>query len=335
MKSSFDATFNQDNFDSKFKKTAMETKIIKGEIIKDKIFNEVKQEIARIEATYKTAPGIAFVGFSYTPLAKYNIPLHFQTAQAMGFRVFTEILPNHASEPEVFAVIDNLNTREDVHAIVLLQPLPDQLNPVRIVSRIDPLKEVEGFHPVNMMSTMIPDLQTGRYPMCLPEALFEMFSEAEVKPAKDQEWVFILDDSFFSNTLTKMIVRAAASRVVPNDAPVTFINKECEKLAEHCRRADFLVVVTKFPEYIQSEWLKQGVCIIDIYSNLVKEVPSKSDPEKMVPVIRGGVNVGASMGIAGSILPIPGGLMTVVLAILFRNTVTSFKNTMKNKPLPE
>ena len=78
MKSSFDATFNQDNFDSKFKKTAMETKIIKGEIIKDKIFYEVKQEIARIEATYKTAPGIAFVEFSCTPLAKYNIPLHFQ-----------------------------------------------------------------------------------------------------------------------------------------------------------------------------------------------------------------------------------------------------------------
>ena len=62
--------------------------------------------------------------------------------------------------------------------------------------------------------------------MCLPEALFEMFREAEVQPQKDQEWVFLLDDVFFSNTLTKMIVRAAASRVVPDDCAVTFVNKD-------------------------------------------------------------------------------------------------------------
>ena len=62
--------------------------------------------------------------------------------------------------------------------------------------------------------------------MCLPEALFEMFREAEVQPQKDQEWVFLLDEGFFSNTLTKMIVRAAASRVVPDDCAVTFVNKD-------------------------------------------------------------------------------------------------------------
>ena len=195
----------------------------------------------------------------------------------------------------------------------------------------DPEKEVEGFHPVNMMGTMIPDIQASRYPMCLPEAMFEMFREAGIHPQKDQEWVFLLDDGFLSNTLTKMIVRAAASRVVPDDCAVSFINKESMYLVEHCKRADVLVVVTKTPEYVQPEWLKPGVCIIDIYSNLVREVPSKSDPEKLVPVIRGGVNVNSVTNIAGAILPIPGGLMTVVMAILFRNTVTSFKHRMASK----
>ena len=95
------------------------------------------------------------------------------------------------------------------------------------------------------------------------------------------------------------------------------------------KRADFLVVVTKFPEYIQAQWLKKGVCIIDIYSNLVKEIPSKTDPAKLVPIIRGGINVASTTGIAGALLPIPGGLMTVVLAILFRNTVTAYKNSLK------
>jgi methylenetetrahydrofolate dehydrogenase (NADP+) / methenyltetrahydrofolate cyclohydrolase len=309
----------------------METKIIKGDLIKDKIFAEVKTEVAALQNKYHRVPGIAFLGFECVPLAKYNIPLHVQMAQAMGFRVFTEIMTNDATEEDVFIVIDHLNTTEEVNAIVLLQPLPEQLNPVRIVNRIDAAKEVEGFHPLNMMSTMIPEIQTGRYPMCLPEALFEMFKEGGVQPLKDQEWVFLLDDGFFSNTLTKMIVRAAASRVVPDDCVVTFVNKDSKNLVGHCKRADILVVVTKSPEYIRPEWLKQGVCIIDIYSNLVREIVSKSDPSKLVPIIRGGVNLESVNHLAGVILPIPGGLMTVVMAILFRNTVISFKNYLRER----
>jgi methylenetetrahydrofolate dehydrogenase (NADP+) / methenyltetrahydrofolate cyclohydrolase len=311
----------------------METKIIKGDLVKDKIFREVKTEISGIAGRYHRIPGIAFIGFECVPLAKYNIPLHVQTAQAMGFSVFIEIMSNNATEEDVFKKIDILNANEEVHAIVLLQPLPEHLNPVRIVYRIDPSKEVEGFHPVNMMSTMIPDIQADKYPMCLPEALFEMFREAEVQIRKDQEWVFLLDDGFFENSLTKMIVRAAASRVVPDDCAVTFVNKDSERLVERCKRADVLVVVTKTPEYIQPEWLKPGVCIIDIYSNLVREIPSKADPSRLVPVIRGGVNVNSVNGIASAILPIPGGLMTVVMAILFRNAVMSFRNSLTNIPV--
>ena len=143
---------------------------------------------------------------------------------------------------------------------------------------------------------------------------------------KDREWVFLLDEEFFSNTLTKMVVRTAASKVVPDDCTVTILNKNSGKLIEHCKRADYLVVVSKTTEYIMPEWLKPGVCIIDIYSNLVREVPSKQDPSKLIPIIRGGVSVESVKGIAGSILPVPGGLMTVVIGILFRNTLLSFKN---------
>ena len=307
----------------------METKIIKGEMIRDQIFGEVKAEVARLHEKYNQVPGIAFIGFSCVPLAKYNIPMHLQMAQSVGLRVYKEILDDKASEEDVFDVIDRLNADSDIHAIVLLQPLPEHLNPVRIVNRIDPLKEVEGFHPQNMINTMIPDLKAGMYPMCLPTALYEMFREAEFHIPEESEWVFVLDDGFMTNALTRMIVRSAASVVVPKDSPVMFINKNSVHLADHIRRADFLVVVTKFPEYIKAEWIKEGACIIDIYSNLVKEIPSKADPSKQVPIIRGGINVSSVTGIAGSLLPIPGGLMTVVMAILFRNTVIAFKNCLK------
>ena len=306
----------------------METMIIKGDSVKDMIFGEVKNEITELRGKFHQTPGIAFIGFSCVPLAKYNIPLHVQFAESLGFKVFTETEPDSVTEQEVFELIDRLNKDEKIDAIVILQPLPLHLNPIRIINRIDPCKEVEGFHPENMLNTMIPDIQATRYPMCLPAALTEMFMEAGMQVRKDQEWVFLLDEEFFSNTLTKMIVRTAASKVVPDDCAVTILNKNSGKLAEHCRRADFLVVVSKTTEYVLPGWLKPGVCIIDIYSNLVREVPSKNDPGRMVPVIRGGVNVESVQNIAGAILPIPGGLMTVVMAILFRNTVLSFKNKL-------
>ena len=302
--------------------------IIKGDSVKEKIFGEVKKEVAGLQEKYSRVPGIAFIGFSCVPLSKYNIPLHVQLAEAMGFKVWKEIEPDDITEAEIFNKIGELNNDNAIHAIVLLQPLPAHLNPIRIINKIDPCKEVEGFHPANMLSMLIPELQTSKYPMCLPAALFEMFGEAGMQFQKDQEWVFLLDDEFFSNTLTNMIVRTAASKVVPDDCTVTLLNSDSLKLPEHCKRADFLVVVSKTPEYVRPEWLKPGVCIIDVYSNLVREVPSRNDPDKMVPVIRGGVNVASVQHIAGAILPIPGGLMTVVMAILFRNTVIAFKNSI-------
>jgi len=307
----------------------METKIIKDTALKDKILGGVKSEIARLDGIYDKRPGIAFIGFIGVPLGKYNIPFHVSLADEIGFKVFNEIQPDDINEAELFKRIDELNNNDEIHAIVLLQPLPKHLIPVRIVNRIDPRKEVEGFHPLNMMGTLMPDIVEQSYPMCLPTALYELFKSNEIQVKKDDEWVLLLDEEFFSNQLVNMVTRTAFTKAVPKDCILSILNRNSQKLIEHCKRADYLVVVTKESEYVQAEWLKPGVCIIDIYSNLVKEVPSKKDPGRLVPVIRGGVNVESVLNTAGAILPIPGGLMSVVLAILLRNALTSFVNTLQ------
>jgi methylenetetrahydrofolate dehydrogenase (NADP+)/methenyltetrahydrofolate cyclohydrolase len=306
----------------------METKIIKGDLVKEQIFNEVKNEVAKLKAKYDKVPEIAFIGFSEVPLAKYNIPLHVQLAEAAGFKVYKKIITEKVTEADMFNLIEKLNKSPEIHAIVLLQPLPEYLNPIRIINKIDRDKEVEGFHPQNMLSSLIPDIKTDKYPMCLPSALVELFKDANVQFEKDQEWVFLVDDEFISNALTNMVVKTASSVVVPHDCSISIINKNSKNLIDYCKRADVLVVVTKVPEYIQPEWLKTGVCIIDIYSNLVKEIPSKNDPDRLVPIIKGGVNVDSVKNIASVIVPIPGGLMAVVLTILLRNALISFKNSL-------
>ena len=309
----------------------MEAKILKGTELQEQALAEVKKELMIIKNKYNRIPGIAFIGFTGVPLAKYNIPLHVQMAENLGFSVLTEIMPEVTKEEQLFGLIDALNVNKDVHAIVLLQPLPPHLNSVRITNRIDPDKEVEGFHPQNMLGTMMPDARENKTQMCLPAALKELFMNGGVEVKKDQEWVYVLDDEFINNPFTNMIVRTASIKAVPDDCSLTIVNKDSGKLTEHIKRADFLVIVTKHPEYVQPEWLKPGVCIIDIYANLVKEVPSKKDPGRIVPIISGGVNVEAVKEIADVIIPIPGGLMSMVLAILFRNTLISFRNSMDSK----
>lgn len=301
----------------------METKIIKDTGLKEKILGGVVYDIDQLVKAGHKNPGIAFIGFMGVPLGKYNIPFHLKMAADLGFNVYDRTMPDDINEEDLFAAIDELNENEDVHAIVLLQPLPGHLVPVRIMNRIDPDKEVEGFHPQNMIKTMMPDIAETAHPMCLPTALKELFESNEISGNSDDEWVLLLDDEFYANQLVNMVTRTAFMKAVPEKNVLTIVNRNSSNLREHCSRADFLVVVTKEPEYVQAEWLKEGVCIIDIYSNLVRELPSKKDPGRLVPLVRGGVNAESVMGKAGAILPIPGGLMTIVLAILFRNAVNA------------
>lgn len=307
------------------------TKVIKDIALRDRILSEVKAKIIRSENMYGGKPGIAFIGFMGVPLGKYNIPFHINLAKQMGFRVFNEVQVDDIQEKDLFEVIDRLNMNDEIHAIVLLQPLPAHLVPIRIMNRIASKKEVEGFHPQNMLKALMPDIAGNAHPMCLPTALEELFKSNKITIKKDEEWVLLLDKEFFSNQLVNMVTRSAFIKAVPDDCILTIVNRKSDKLKDYCARADFLVVVTKEPEYIQASWLKEGVCIIDIYANLIKEVPSKEDPSRLVPIVRGGVNVESIQGIASAILPIPGGLMTIVLAILFRNAVNAFVDAMQNE----
>lgn len=308
----------------------MKTRIIKGEELKNEILSEIKIEIENLSKKHCKVPGIAFIGFSDVPLGKYNIPFHTGLANELGFRVYSETLTHGTSEEQMFLLIDKLNADSEIQAIEVLQPLPEYLNPLRIINRVDPAKEIEGFHPSNMMNALFPDIYDVKFHMCLPTALSLLFQKYRIVPKSDQEWVLILDDEFFNNPLVRMVTKTAIIKAVPDSCALTIVNKKNKNLETHCNTADFLVVVTKDPEFVKPEWLKKGVCIIDIYSNLVKEIPNKNNPGSLIPIVRGGVNVSSVENIASAIFPIPGGIMSVVLAIMLRNVLNVFKNSLSS-----
>ena len=304
----------------------METKILDGAKYQEGMMLSIGQDIAKLSNEYKQQPGIAFIAMTgHEPLMKYAIDLHVRAAQKLGFNVLLKTLPHTIEEIKVIELIHELNVDISIHSIVLLQPLPQHLSAINITQNIDPEKEVEGFHPQNVLETVVFGVEKSRYPMCLPMALFELFKKEEIQIKAGSEFVFILDDYFFNNPFTKLVARTATSNVVPNSCSYAMLSTSNSHLAEHIKRADYLFVISKQVEFLNPQWLKEGVCIVDIYSNLVREVPSKNDPSRMIPVIRGGVNTESVMGIAGAISPCPGGLMQILLAVLFRNAVKAFE----------
>lgn len=307
----------------------METKILNGTAYQNSIFNEIKNEISDIKARHNMIPGIAFIAcVGHLPLMKYTIALHDQTAIGLGFHAIIERRPHTVEEEELIEIIEKLNQDDTIHAIILLQPVPKHINAIRIIEKIDRDKEVEGFHPINVIDTLTKGVYNTKYPMCLPVALIELFKNAGIEFQKGQEFVFAADQDFISNPFRSLILRTASSQIVPSDCSFTIVNNENEKIMDFCKRADFLFIISENPEFLKPEWLKPGVCIVDIYSNLVKEVPSKNNPNILIPVIKGGINTEAVKNIAGKIAPCPGGLMPILLAVLFRNALIAFKNNL-------
>ena len=304
----------------------METRILNGAIYKDAIFGRIKTDIPLIAEKSGSIPGIAFIApVGHEPLMKYTIGLHEQAARALGFFVRTILIPADAPETTFLNKIDEMNGDDSIHAIVLLQPMPRHINAINIINRINPEKEVEGFHEKHLIKMLQKEIGEIPYPMVLPTALNELFARAGIEKKEDTEWVFVADDEFFAKPFTNMVVKTACPQVVPDHCSFTIVNKDSKVFEDHCRRADFLFVVSKCPGYIQKEWLKPGVCIVDVYSNLVNELPSTKNPGTMIPVIKGGVNTETVTGIAGVIAPCPGGLMPLVLAVLFSNALQAFR----------
>ena len=309
----------------------MKTKVIYGEDLANKLYAKIKSENDSFKSNYSETPGIAFIGFPGVPLGKYNIPFHVRTAEKHGFEVFAKIFELEATEGQVIDEIEMLNNDEKVTCIEVLQPLPAHLNPLKVMSKVKPEKEMEGFHPVNMNRTLMPDLFKDKFTMCLPYALKMLWEENNIVVQPGNHWVLLIDDEFLKNPLVNLVTRTAFMQSVPDHCSQTIVNYDDPDKIVHCKRADYLVVVTKKILSVKPEWLKKGVCIIDIYSNLLKELPAKNNPSQKVPVIRGGVDVESVQGIANAIVPIPGGLMGVVLAIMLKNTIKVFQSNIVAK----
>lgn len=297
----------------------MSAKLIKGTEIREEILNEIAAEVAKIKEKHNVVPGLVTILVGESPASISYVTLKIKTAHRLGFNEVQDTQPVTIPEADLLALIDKYNNDDSINGILVQLPLPDHINEKNVLNAIDPDKDVDGFHPINVGRLMIGGDEV-KFPPCTPAGIQEMIIRAGVE-TKGAEVVVVGR----SNIVGKPIANMMLQKGVGANSTVTIVHTGTKDMASHCKRADILIVAAGVPDLVKPEWIKPGACVIDVGVNRVGEKPSKNDPNKMVAILKGDVDFEAAKEIAGSITPVPGGVGPMTITMLMKNTLKSLK----------
>ncbi len=297
----------------------MTAKLIKGTEIREQILEEITAEVAEIKEKHGVVPGLVTILIGENPASMSYVTLKIKTAHRVGFNEVQDSQPVDISEDDLLALIDKYNNDDSINGILVQLPLPDHIDEKKVLNAVDPDKDVDGFHPVNVGRLMIGGDEV-RFPPCTPAGIQEMIVRAGVETSGAE--VVVVGRS---NIVGKPIANMMLQKGNGANSTVTIVHTRTKNMDEHCKRADILIVAAGVPGLVKPEWIKPGACVIDVGVNRVGEKPSKNDPNKMVAVLRGDVDFEAAKEIAGSITPVPGGVGPMTITMLMKNTLKSLK----------
>ncbi len=297
----------------------MTAKLIKGTEIREEILEEITAEVAKIKEEHGVVPGLVTILVGESPASISYVTLKIKTAHRVGFKEIQDSQPVDISEDDLLALIDKYNKDESINGILVQLPLPKQINEKKVLNAIDPDKDVDGFHPVNVGRLMIGGDEV-RFPPCTPAGIQEMIIRAGVETSGAE--VVVVGRS---NIVGKPIANMMLQKGDGANSTVTVVHTRTKNMDEHCKRADILIVAAGVPDLVKPEWIKPGACVIDVGVNRVGEKPSAKDPSRMVAILKGDVDFEAAKEIAGSITPVPGGVGPMTITMLMKNTLKSLK----------
>ncbi|ACL05091.1 bifunctional methylenetetrahydrofolate dehydrogenase/methenyltetrahydrofolate cyclohydrolase FolD [Desulfatibacillum aliphaticivorans] len=296
----------------------MSAKLIKGTDIREEILEEVTKEVAELKEKTGKVPGLVTILVGENPASVSYVTLKIKTAHRVGF---TEIQDNQSpdiSEEDLLALIDKYNNDDSINGILVQLPLPKHIDDKKILNAIDPDKDVDGFHPVNVGRLMIGGDEV-KFAPCTPAGIQEMIVRAGVETS-GAEVVVVGRSNIVGKPIANMMVQKGPGA----NSTVTIVHTRTKDLAAHCQRADILIVAAGVPGLVKPEWIKKGACVIDVGVNRVgTKISEKTGKE--IAVLRGDVDFDAAKEIAGSITPVPGGVGPMTITMLMVNTLKSFK----------
>jgi methylenetetrahydrofolate dehydrogenase (NADP+)/methenyltetrahydrofolate cyclohydrolase len=296
----------------------MTAKLIKGTEIREDILKEIADEVAEIKEKHGVVPGLVTILVGENPASISYVTLKIKTANKLGFKEIQDSQSEDISEETLLGLVDKYNNDDSIHGILVQLPLPKHLDEKKVLNAIDPDKDVDGFHPVNVGRLMIGGKEV-KFPPCTPAGIQEMIVRAGVETSGAE--VVVVGRS---NIVGKPIANMMLQKGDGANSTVTVVHTRTKDLAGHCKRADILIVAAGVPGLVKPEWIKPGACVIDVGVNRVGEKISEKTGKK-IAILSGDVDFDEAKEIAGSITPVPGGVGPMTVTMLMKNTLKALK----------
>ncbi len=280
----------------------MNARIIDGKTISAALRGNVTDAVHRLRRDRGVVPGIAVVLVGDNPASEVYVRNKSKAVAESGMHAFDRKLSATASEAELLDLIAELNADREVNGILVQLPLPKQIDAQKIIAAIDPAKDVDGFHPLNV----------GRLASGLP-ALVPCTPLGCVRLAKTvHESLEGLESVVVGRS--NIVGKPVAQLLLAENATVTIAHSKTNDLPSVCRRADLLVAAMGRPEMVRGDWIKPGATVIDVG---IDRVPGEGGKTRIV----GDVAYAEAAKIAGAITPVPGGVGPMTIACLLLNTL--------------
>jgi len=292
-----------------------------GVRVGDEIKREVTEEAARLKESHDLVPGLAAVRVGNDPASAVYVRNKVRTSAALGLRSEHHELPEQTTTEELLAAVEILNARDDVDGILVQLPLPRGVEEARVLEAIDPAKDVDGFHPIN-----VGRLTLGRPCLvpCTPAGIIELLLREGIQISGQHACIV---------GRSHIVGRPLAQLLLQQDATVTVCHSRTRDLASLTSQADILIAAVGQPGLIRAGHVKPGATVIDVGMNrLVNEETAREffgeQAEKRIEAIRqrgytlvGDVHPSEVEQVAGCLTPVPGGVGPLTVAMLMRNTL--------------
>jgi methylenetetrahydrofolate dehydrogenase (NADP+) / methenyltetrahydrofolate cyclohydrolase len=296
----------------------MTARILDGTKIRDQIFTELKDEVRLLTAA-RVRPGLAAVLVGENPASQLYVKSKIAACEEIGLASALITPPVTVTTLDLLAVVEDLNRDNNVDGILIQLPLPPQVDTKRILEAVDPSKDVDGFHPVNLGR-----LISGRPGLvaCTPAGCMEILRRNEI-PLEGANAVVLGRSDIVGKPMALLLMHA--------NATVTICHSKTRDLPNVLRGADIIVAAMGKPAFVQPDWIKPGAAVIDVGTNRVTD-PKEAErlfqnfPDRLEKFrAKGSALVGdvhpSAIHVAGALTPVPGGVGPMTITMLMSNTV--------------
>jgi methylenetetrahydrofolate dehydrogenase (NADP+)/methenyltetrahydrofolate cyclohydrolase len=293
----------------------MTAKIVSGTEVAKEIRDELKVEIAELKEKHNIVPGLVTILVGEDPASQSYVAAKNKTAHAIGIHSEQITLDADTSEEELLALVRKYNTDEKINGILVQLPLPKHINEGKILNEINPDKDVDGFHPVNIGRMVLGE---QCFLPCTPHGVLELLARSGVETS-GAEVVIIGRSNIVGKPMANLMLQKRES----GNATVTLCHTRTKDMAAHCRRADIIIAAVGVPKLVTADMVKDGVAVMDVGVNRIGKTESGK------AILAGDVDFDSVKEKASVITPVPGGVGPMTITMLMKNTLQSAKMAAK------